>query len=290
MCDEEWLNKINDEFRRSNTPPGKRPFEAISRLSQESGVSISLSSPEARRIFDWFKNNSKPGAHAIGVLYESCCFYDATFWKVVVPIGYGTFKLNALEALPEMPHSVKNALMSDPPSRLNYMLFWADCVDFGYGYDDMIKLNREDKFGLEMLRASYEELQAAKSMLLEHRINRRAMMASRMSTEMILKSYIAMKVGLSDQEAMSLGHNLEKSFHRFIEAAGNIKLKALEPLTAVFPEIHRRYEGQRHNPSDLWLAFGFAQTLAAYLTREFTDRDMQSQILSSNSAVAGNGS
>ena len=263
MCDEEWLNKLNDEFRRSNIPPVKRPFEALSRLSQEKGVSVVLSSPEAQRIFRWFKNNTKPGSHAIGALYESCCFYDATFWKVVVPIGYGTITLSALDSLPEMPDSVKKALMSDPSSRLNYLLFWSDCVDFGYGYDDMTKLNRGDEFGLQLLKASYEELQSAKSMLLEHRINARAMMASRMATEMILKSYIAMKVGLSEREARSLSHNLKESFHRFVEVAGDTKLKALEPLTSVFPQIHGRYEGQRHNNSDLWLAFGFAQTLAA---------------------------
>lgn len=282
MYDEQWLNKINEEFRRNNIPPMKRPFEALVRLSKDKGVSISLSSSEAQRIFEWFEHNTKPGSHAVGALYESCYFYDATFWTVVVPVGYGTFTPHALDALPEMPDSVKNALMSNPASKLNYVVFWGDCVDFGYGYDDLTKLNREDKFGVQLLRAAYEELQSAKSMLLEHKINRRAMMASRMATEMVMKSYIAMKAGLSDQQARAIGHDLQKGFKRFVEVAGDNRLQALERLTSVFPGIHERYEAQGHSAVDLWLAFGFAQTLGAYLTRDFTDRNMQSRLLTSN--------
>jgi len=282
MIDEHWLISINEEFRRKNITPQRRPFEAIGKYSQEKGISVALNSSEAQQICSWFEKNSKPGIHAIGSLYESCYYFDATFWKVSIPIGYGTFQLQALDAISDMPKSIKESMMSNRSSALDYIVFWSDCVDFGYGYDDLVKMNREDKLGLDLLKASYQELQSAKSMLLEHRVNERAMMSSRMATEMISKSFIAMKVGLSEKEAKKLGHDLRNCFDRFVQVAGYNMLKKLTALISIFPSIDERYERQTHSNKDLWLAYGFAHTLAAYLTREFTDRNIQSQVLSSN--------
>lgn len=279
MYDENWLKALNEELSRQNMPPEQRPFEALLKLSQDKGISLPFNSPEALKIFEWFEKNTKSDTHDIGTFYESCCFYDTIFWRVVVPIGDGSFQLNALDALPEMPEMVKESLVSNPSMMLNYILFWTDCVDFGYGYADMTQHNREETSGLKFLRASYRELQSAKSILLEQKSDQCALKSSRSATEMILKSFVAMKEGLSENQDKELGHNLQKCFQRFVRVAGDNENFRLRPLTLLFPKIHERYEEESHNPQDLWLTFGFAQSLAAFLTREFTNRNTQSKIL-----------
>lgn len=99
MLSEEWLKKLNKEFRDAGVEQRRRPWEAIRRYSDEFHVSIDISSGLAKQIFEWFAAHSKPGAHQVGSLYESVYFYDSAFWSVSIPIVYGTAKLNALESL-----------------------------------------------------------------------------------------------------------------------------------------------------------------------------------------------
>lgn len=278
MCDEKWLQQLNDEFREINLDPKQRPFEALRRLSIKKGISVHFSSSVAQKIFNWFEKNTKPGIHNVGALFKSCYYFDATFWKITVPVIYGCCKLNALDAIEDMPESIKYSLISNQDSLKDYTTFWSNCVDFGYGFDDMERTYKENSFGLELLKAAREELDSAISMLLESRINKRAMLASRNATEIFLKSYLALKDKLNERGAKDISHDLEKSFDLFVEVSGDRELNNLKSLVSLFPEICLRYKSQNHKTEDIWQAFAFAQRLAAYLTREFTERDIRSQL------------
>ncbi len=284
MISESELEKLNEEFRKEDIEPRARPWEAIKRISQRSNRSIIFPSAETDFIFKWFESNTKPGSQAIGHLHQGVYYYDSTFWGVSIPIAFGTVSINALDALYEMPEKIKNSLANDKKAIWNYVIFWADCIDFGYAYDDLYKDKSCDAFGRQLLNAGYEELSSGTTLLLEDRPNKRAILNCRMATEMLLKCFIAFKVGMSEKQAKGIGHDLKKLFNRFLDVSGYYNLSKIKRMLQVFPDIHERYKAQNVNNASLFEGYCFAQSIGALIARAFTDRNTLPQIMPSNKA------
>ncbi len=83
-----WLAQTNENYRKKNIPPKRRPFWALSDLAKQFNTQINFGSDLANKVFDWFTANTKPGSHAIGTLFTGVFYFDACFWPVSVPIGY----------------------------------------------------------------------------------------------------------------------------------------------------------------------------------------------------------
>jgi len=284
MISEYELEKLNEELRKEDIEPRARPWEAIKRISERTNRSISFPSPETNFIFKWFELNTKPGSHTVGLLHKGVYYYDSAFWSVSIPIIFGSTQLNALDALNEMPPKIKNSLVENRKAIWDYVIFWADCIDFGYAYDDLYRSKKHDAFGRQLLTAGYEELSSATTLLLEHRPNKRAIMNCRMATEMLLKCFIAFKVGLTEFEAKRLGHNLEKIFDRFLDISKYQHLSEIKGLLRVFPDIHERYKAQEVNNASLFKGYCFAQSIGALIARAFTDRNTLPQVMPSDNA------
>lgn len=279
MISENDLEKLNEEFRNENIEHRRRPLEAIKRISDRENKSINMASEEVDFIYEWFKSRSKPGTHEIGYLHRGVYYFDSTFWCVGINIGYGMVALKPLDALVDMPTNIKNDLCNDRNKSKNYMLFWADCLDLAYGYDDICKNSSFDQFGRKLLDSGYGELSSATLLLLENIPNRRAILYCRTASEMFLKSFIALKEGLTDRQARSYGHNLETAFDKVSEIANATLPEDLKDTLNIFPDISSRYQGQDDiNNNKLFLAFCAAQSLGAVIAREFTDRNIQAQI------------
>jgi len=283
--DDSLLEEINNKLRADDVEHRRRPWEAISLISAKLNRSISIPSAEADFIFKWFEANGKPGNQVQGHFHQGAFYYDSEFWSVDIPLIYGQVQLNSLDALHKMPEQIKSSLMSDKKNLWEYVYFWADCIDFGYACDDLIKTKSHDEFGIQFLKAGYEELSSATSLLLEHRLNQRAIMNCRMATEMLFKSFICLKQGLSEKEAKKLGHNLKKLLGKFIECSGYEHLKVLEKSLHVFPEIHERYNEQNTKKPELFEGYIFAQSIGALIAREFTDRNTLQHIMPSNKQI-----
>jgi hypothetical protein len=244
--------------------------------------SIIFPSVEADFVFRWFEANTKPGSHTVGFQHQGTYYYDSTFWSVNIPIIFGSVQLNALDALHEMPQKIKANLSGNRKDIWDYIIFWADCIDFGYAYDDLYKDKNYDAFGRQLLCAGYEELSSATTLLLEHRPNKRAIMNCRMATEMLLKCFIAFKDGLTETQAKNLGHNLENIFEKFLEVSGYQHLAEIKNLLRVFPDIHERYKAQEADNLSLFNGYCFAQSIGALIARAFTDRNTLPQVMPSN--------
>lgn len=284
MISESELEILNEELRKEDIEPSARPSEAIKRLAERNNRSISFHSPEAQFIFKWFESNTKPGSHIIGPLHKGVYYYDSAFWSVCIPIIYGSVQLNALDALNEMPPKIKSSLLENPKAIWDYIIFWADCIDFGFAYDDLYRSKKHDEFGRQLLTAGYEELSSATSLLLEHRPSRRAIINCRMATEMLLKSFMALKDGLTESLAKKLGHNLEKIFDRFLDISKYQNLTEIKGLLRVFPDINERYKAQDHDNASLFNGYCFAQSIGALIARAFTDRNTLPQVFPANKA------
>lgn len=276
-----WLNKINQEFREAGIEQHKRPWEALSRYSLEFKASFTLSSSIATEVFEWFKAQSKPGAHQIGSLFESVYYFDAEFWPVSIPIMYGTVRVNAIDCLQEMPAALKAELASASKSAWDYVVFWADCIDYGLGIGELLHRTDLDGFGLQLMAAGDQELRSAVAFLKERRPSSRAILPCRMAIEIFLKAYIALKEGLTEKQAKNFNHNLEKCFDRFVEVSGYSEWAQLKSKLKIFPPIQDRYSKQSVPMRAVWEGFAFAQSVGTMIVREKTGRNTVSQVLSS---------
>lgn len=282
MVSEDWLRRLNKEFREAGVEQRRRPWDAIQRYSVEFNVPVNLSSELAKQIFEWFDAHSKPGAHQVGSLFESVYFYDSEFWSVSIPIAYGTVELNAIKSLYQMPEQIKVELMSDNKQAWDYMVFWADCFDYGFGLDDLKYSNGLDSYGMQLLRSGDQELRAAVSILKQSRPDSRAILICRMAVEIFFKSFIALKGKLTEKQAKAIGHDLNKGLDKFIEESGYAHWEVMRSKLSNFPDIHERYNKQEVPLSLLWNGFAMAQSLGATIIREHTDRNMLGQVIASN--------
>lgn len=279
MVSEEWIANLNTEFRAAGIDQRCRPWEAIRRYAEEFNTSVDMSSDVAKTIFKWFEANSKPGVHQVGSFYEAVYFYDSQFWVVSIPITYGPVQLNVLDCLHEMPEGIKKEMMADHRQAWDYTIYYADCLDYGMGIDDLRKTQGLNEFGAQLLMSADQELKAATSLLSQHRPDPRAILNCRMALEIFFKSYVALKTGLSESEARAIGHNLNKGLDKFIEASGFNGWEETRDLLKVFPEIHERYKKQDITFQRLWDGYSFAHSVGAVITREFTDRNMLEQVM-----------
>jgi len=277
--DEDWLLRINREFRQKDIDVRRRPILALERYCRDFRViGLPIDSMPARKIFDWFYENTKPEAHHVGSLYSGAYYYDSCFWAVDIPLGYGQFCLDALESLRGMSDELKSELMLSPNDAWNYVLFWVDCIDYGYGFDDLSVGVYGSEFGLKLLRNADRELKAATAQLLEHRPNPKAAMSSRMAVELYLKAFLVLKGNYSDAEVRRFSHRLPD----LVDECGHLVpghdvTKVREELS-LFPAIHERYTGESMPNQKLFAAYCIAQYCGASVIRSFTDRDTRDQI------------
>jgi HEPN domain-containing protein len=177
-----------------------------------------------------------------------------------------------------MPPGIKQDLMTVPRDAWSYALFWVDCLDYAYGFDDVVKDASLNSFGLALLRNGDKELRAAISQLLEHRPNSKAAMSSRMAVEIFLKAFLALKTGLSEQAAKLLGHDLNALMAECRRVAPQHDLLKIEADFSVFPAIRERYTGGDIPSPLLWATYEIAQYTGASTVRSFTDRDSRSEL------------
>jgi len=240
------------------------------RLSEQYGIQVKIPSAFSDEVFTWFKRRTKPGSDFIGSLYKSVYYYDSEFWPVKVPIIYGAVAVDPMTCITGMPDQIREKFNRTRGS--DYLVFWADCMDYAFGFDDLARSSGLDMYGLELIRAADQELRSSVTLLLEARPNNRAILTSRMATEIFMKSYIALKVGLSEKEAQGIGHNLVKGLKRFVAVSGMTHLKNLEQKLIVFPSVGNRYNEQNVSSSELWEGFAIAQSFGVLVTRDFTER------------------
>ncbi len=284
--DDTWLAKVNLDFRNANVDVKERPFLALDRYRKDFGlISISFDSPAANKIFDWFQENTKPEAHHIGSMFTGVYHYDACFWPVDIPIGYGHFGFEAPECLRGMSVELKANLMAVPRDAWSYASFWVHCLDYAYGFDDMTKLNKYPAFAFSLLENADRELRAAVSQLLEKHPNSKAAMSSRMAVEMYLKAFLVYRANYTEPQVKAFRHRLADLIKECRKLAPAHDILKIDPDLTVFPAIHERYTGDEIPNPMLWAAYGIAQYTAASLVRGFTDRDTRPQLEPSKSAL-----
>jgi HEPN domain-containing protein len=274
---DEWLEAANRRYRAETLPAKGRPFRALCDYTKEKNAAIRLKSAAADRVFRWFKERSAPGAGQIGALFTGSYFYDAHFWPVSIPIGYGNVKLDAFQSLETMPDAVKTELSRDPEELRTYVLYWIDCVDYAYGYDDIRKCEKLSASALALLKNADHELRGAVELVTDLQPNPRAAFNSRMATELFIKALLVERAGYTAKELRKLSHNLDKLFEAAERICPAKEIRTLRRLVSLFPPVDARYFGDDLKPAAVGNTLSTCQMAATTVIRQFTDRDGRSQ-------------
>jgi HEPN domain-containing protein len=278
LISDEWLTNANSRYRAESLPAKRRPFQALIDYTSEKPGAISFSSPAAERVFRWFKERTAPGADRIGALFTGSYFYDAHFWPVTIPIGYGNVKLDAFQSLETMPDAVKIELSHDPDELRTYVLYWIDCADYAFGFDDIRKFGALSPRAIALLKNADHELTGAVDLVGDLRPNPRAAFNARMATELFIKALLVEKAGYTDKQLKDLGHDLDKLFEHAEAICPAKEIRTLRGLTSIFPRIDERYFGQDLTPVQVGNTLSTCQTAATTVIRQFTDRDSRNQV------------
>jgi len=276
---DDWLEQTNKELSNQDVPHKQRPWQAWMAWSKYAGVSTSLGDEDVKKIFDWFEKNSKAGAQYIGPVYTGSFYYDACFWPIRIPVVCGQVKLDAVKSLGTMPDSIKLRLTRDRNAFINFAALWADCLDYGMGIEEADKNSGVSVFWQELLRSGDQQLNATVTLLHEDNPNPKASEAARMATEMFLKAFLALKVGLTEEMAKDeIGHDLVKCLDRCLAFDALSDLQIIRADLSGFPAIAERYKGLDKTSAELWKGYSVAQFVGTYVVRIITGRDARKTI------------
>jgi len=260
-------------------------MEALSRWGTEHNTSVQFPSSLASEIFDWFEEHAPPGAHSVGAIFTGVYYYDTYFWKVDIPLAYGLVQLSALDALSQMPPSIKRQLQSDHPRFYEYAALWIGSLDYAFGMSDLGNGSRlpgihSNIFAEQLTASAHKELTATVRLLTEARTpNSKALETSRMATEMFLKAYIAIHAGLSEADAQrKFSHHLDQLAEECSRISNQSEFQQLAKDVGNFPPIKARYSGVGYDNQQLWSGYETALRTAVLFTRSLTDRDSRHAI------------
>ncbi|MCL4182792.1 MAG: hypothetical protein KJ011_05020 [Burkholderiaceae bacterium] len=254
-------------------------MRAIREFSAEFKCSVVVPSKLCTAISDWFVQHTQQGTQAIGALFMGAFYFDACFWPVEIPHGFGEYRLAALDSLSTMPKGLKVEVARAAEDYCRFARYWADCLDYGYGISDLDATKQLSPRAAAFLASGDRALRGAIAQLLTPRPNARAALGFREATEILLKALLVHEKGFNDRE-------LKRRFqHRITDIAGACfdvtnqqEFATVAQLASVFPEVADRFDGVKHKLPEVWRAAAVTQVAATAVVRFYTDRDTRSQI------------
>jgi len=274
-----WLSAANQRYGAEGIPHRGRPFYAMSDYTREHNFSLAMDDPIAKKIFDWFYEHSPPEAHQVGSVYTGVYLYDTAFWPVYVPFIFGEGSVNALGCLETMPAQIMSKLENTHRDIWTYVIHWANCVDYGYGWQDLSGTTRLQPRASKLLGAAHSELVGANAQLLEPRPNVKAILGMRMATEIFLKMVLVQERNLTESQLMKISHKLGEAANACAEATKEKLFEEIGKRTSLYPPVSARYEDTDWSSASVWQAATLTQLTAATVTRRYTDRDIRASII-----------
>ena len=275
---ERWLVNRNREYSQTGIPHIRRPWDAMRDLSIQSGSSISLGSPICDQVFSWFEKNSPPGSHDIGTVYEGAFFLDSAFWQVRVGLLIGAAQIDPLGSLPTMPHMLKHQLATSKAAYHEYIGYWCDCWDFIYGFEALAQSEGTDDRFWKLVKAGYDELRGAVSLLLSQRTNLKSILSFRLATEIFLKAALVREASCSDKDLLRIGQSIAQAAEACRPYLDETFLVELIGTASHFPSMSSRYESEDRDPALVWKANVQAHRAAAEIMRKYTASNVRAQL------------
>ena len=198
-------------------------------------------------------------------IYYSC----GEFWEASVPLIMGRVAVNAFKQL-MMPDDLKIVIQQNPETLVEYLSFYADCLDYAYMIDNV---RGGSDFALKLFLSGDYHLRGSGSLLYQKMANSKAFEDARMAVEIFLKAFIAAKVNLSDKDLREqIGHKLDIAVDRCINL-GVKDLSQIRDYVVAFPDVSSRYSLEERTFGELWGAYRVAHMVGTSVLRSLTGRD-----------------
>ena len=275
---DEWIQAADDQLSAADMAVRTRPAEALVAWCEAHGPT-GFSSPEARAIFDWYERNYPPGTFSVGSLFTGAFYFDQALWPVHVPVGYGTFQVTINRMVANMTKMIGDRLSRNGQSLSDLTALAVDCLDYGYGFDDLRNEPLSSPLARDMLTSGHKELQAAVRVLLSDRPSEKVEESAALAIEMFLKSYLAQHAGLVEEGAKKIGHNLAQALRQCLAHGCSPELHILQGSVGSLPQVAgARYKPRAYSLKELWYAYSLAQFAGACVIRSMTDRDCRASL------------
>lgn len=276
MIPEAWLSEFNEKMARDGVAHISRPFRAFSEWSHQTGWSGALFGPESERVFQWFYDRSPPGSHEVLPVFNGALYYDAVFWPVAVPLGYGTNRLDGRNAMVTMPDIIWAKMCRSQRDLAVFIELWADCLDYAYGLMEILRPGGNENDWKRFLASADKELRSATHLLCQTRPSSKAIESSRMATEMALKSVVCNHCTLTAEDIRQrYNHNLGRLLEDASHTPAGEGLRPVKGLVSSFPAVGARYDGEEYPSPQLWAAYQAAQFACTAVVRSMTGRDIR---------------
>lgn len=275
---ERWLVAKDAELEREGLEARHRPARAVSDYAEEMGAPVALTSGPGRFIFEWFRGRSHPHAQALGSLFVGAFYYQGAFWKISVPLAFGTVQISAESALgSEMPPATLDRLFADSQSCRCYLLHWADCVDWAYAFAEL--RTRTGLLG-QFVRAANDDLHGASTILCGPQVRHAAYQSSRLAAEKSLKALLAEKEALTEDDLRKdYGHRLLELQAAALTHSSRPEFSRVATVLTQIKDVGDRYSGRTIPDAELWEVYSLALGLSAAVAREFSSRDTRAEVL-----------
>jgi hypothetical protein len=216
----------------------------------------------------------------VGPRFTGVFLFQNVFWRVSIPLVFGTVRVPALDALEMMPTQVKQLLSSRRNDMREYLKLWADCFDYDSGFQFVRPTLIQGSFLEDMIDSVERELTSAVSDLCQQRPNSKAIHSSRDTAEKALKGYLCHHANLTADEAKRrFGHSIEKLLKEISVLTPHSPLLTVGNQLGVFAPYGDRYKSTVYNRSALWRAYRLAQFTAAEVQRSISGRNLLSAVL-----------
>ena len=129
-----------------------------------------------------------------------------------------------------MPKAIKQGLQGSREDMGTYIAYWANCMDYGYGQQDMEATLVLKPRAQQLFNAAHAELLGANSQLLETLPNVKAILGLRMATEIYLKAVLVQEKDLTAGQLMKISHKLEDAAIACGEATSMDEFKRLRSM------------------------------------------------------------
>lgn len=275
-----WLESTNARYSAEQIPYQHRPLRALLDYSRDFKCKFVHDAPIAKLILNWFYERSAPESHAIGSMFTGAFYFDAYFWPLSIPIGYGSFKINPFDCLESMPNVIKENVAKSPEDSAGLLEYWVDCCDYAYGLDDIYKLNSLMPSTLSFIENGSLELSGAINQLVTSRPNPKAILSLRFACEIFMKALLIEEKGLDNTHLKRLGHSIKDIATECYSVSGISEFKIVADLASIFPSVSDRYDGSSRDLFNVWNAVVCTQMAVTTVIRNYSRRDMRSQLLS----------
>ena len=205
-----------------------------------------------------------------GPTFTAVFFFENVFWRVVIPIVFGTPSVNVMESLVAMPPNLRQHLVQNTRSREDFKAHWADCIDYDQGFDCFM-MQPPNGPATELVTSANGDLLSTIANLSQQEPNSNAMHDARLATEKVLNAFLCFRHGFTvDRAKKQFDHNLEKLAAEVVARDPQSDLAQLQPEVRSFAPYSGRYANKQYARPELWAAYRRAQFAASSLMRVLT--------------------